>query len=87
MVVTLLLAGAWSLVSPNAYAPSRDGCVNVVAAVSTGGSLLHECGAAAVTWCESEYALEGNFDRLVQAQCRLAGIEPLPTFPRVAATP
>ncbi|MGH9131703.1 MAG: hypothetical protein ACRDWV_08555 [Acidimicrobiales bacterium] len=75
-LVALAGAGVWALISPNAYARSANGCVNLVAAVSTGGSLIHECGSAARTWCRSEYALQNSFAHLVQAQCRLAGLEP-----------
>ncbi|MGH9129731.1 MAG: hypothetical protein ACRDY2_12405 [Acidimicrobiales bacterium] len=72
----LVFAGAWAALRPNAYAPSRDGCVNVVAAVSTGGSLMHQCGALAQQWCAAELGVDNVYAHTVEAQCRLAGIEP-----------
>lgn len=62
--------------SDDRYANSSAGCVNVTVASSTGGSPLHACGGAARRWCALEDARGDDLARLVQAQCRRAGIAP-----------
>ena len=52
IVAGLVLAGSaglgiWAAVRPGGYDQSRNGCVTVTAPSSTGGGLLHECGADA----------------------------------------
>jgi hypothetical protein len=70
--------GIWAAVSPGSYGQSRHGCVTVTAASSTGGALVHECGAAAVTMCRSAFRHDDKLSLLTRPQCRLAGIDPAP---------
>ena len=66
--------GVWAAVSPGSYGRSSNGCVNVVAPSSTGGSVLHECGAAARSMCRSAFAHTTRLTLLTRPQCRLAGL-------------
>ena len=57
-----------------ADAPSSStGCVDVVAASTTGGATLHACGAAAAHWCRIEGGRRDAVARAVLARCRDAG--------------
>lgn len=78
--------GIWAAVSPGGYGQSRDGCVTVNAASSTGGALLHACGSGAVTMCRAAFAHDDKLSLLTRTQCRLAGLGPSPA-PRAPATP
>jgi hypothetical protein len=75
------LAGVlvWAWLRPGDYTRSENGCVNVLAPSSLGGSVLHSCGADARTWCRNEFAANDRLALLVQPQCRLAGITPEPS--------
>jgi hypothetical protein len=73
--------GIWAAVSPGQYGQSRDGCVTVTAASSTGGSVLHECGAGAVSMCRAAFRHEDRLSMLTRPQCRLAGLGPAPKPP------
>jgi hypothetical protein len=77
-VVLALVVGlaGWAIAHSNAAPKSANGCVNVVVASSTGGGLLSRCGAAAKSWCQAESADSDALARLVQVQCRLAGLAP-----------
>ena len=66
----------WAAVRPGAYDVSRDGCITVNLPSSMGGSLVHQCGAAARTACQRAYAGSDEVSRLTRPQCRLAGINP-----------
>src|ERR1017187_9661901 len=68
--------GIWSVVRPGGYGRSHAGCVTVSAASSTGGALIHECGAGAVTLCRSAFAHGDKLSMLTRPQCRLAGLGP-----------
>jgi hypothetical protein len=43
---------------------------------STGGGIMHECGAAAQTMCRNAFAQHTEFARLARPQCQLAGLAP-----------
>jgi hypothetical protein len=43
---------------------------------STGGALLHDCGAAARAMCRNAFANTGKLSLLTRPQCRLAGLGP-----------
>jgi hypothetical protein len=75
LVVMLAVAG-WAIGRSSAAPISSHGCVNVVVASSTGGGLLSHCGAAARTWCQTEFAASDPLARRIQVQCRLAGLGP-----------
>jgi hypothetical protein len=82
----LVLGGvaAWAATNSGSYGRSRDGCVNVTAPSSTGGAIMHECGAKARSLCASAYSGHDELARLTRPQCRLAGIAPASP---AAATP
>src|ERR1039458_3193123 len=77
--------GIWSVVRPGGYGRSHAGCVTVSAASSTGGALIHECGAGAVTLCRSAFAHGDKLSMLTRPQCRLAGLGPAPEPGRTAS--
>lgn len=70
--------GIWSVAQPGGYGRSRDGCVTVSAASSTGGALVHECGSGAVTMCQAAFTRSDRLSMLTRQQCRLAGLGPAP---------
>jgi hypothetical protein len=74
-VIAIALAG-WEIARATSAPVSSNGCVSVLVPSSTGGGVLTHCGAAARSWCQTEVASSGDLARRVQAQCRLAGIEP-----------
>ena len=81
IVAALVLAGfaavgIWAAVRPGGYGQSRDGCVTVTAPSSTGGGLLHACGASARAMCRSAFTHTDQISLLTRPQCRLAGIGP-----------
>ncbi len=81
IVVAVLLAGfaglgIWAAVRPGGYGQSRAGCVTVTAPSSTGGALLHACGASARAMCRSAFTHTDQISLLTRPQCRLAGLGP-----------
>src|ERR1700722_17976756 len=56
LVAVALAAATWAVLRPSSAPVSHNGCVSVVVASSTGGGLLHTCGAAARAWCQTEFA-------------------------------
>jgi hypothetical protein len=81
IVAAVLLAGfaalgIWAAVRPGGYGQSRDGCVTVTAPSSTGGALLHACGAAARSMCRGAFTRNDQLALLTRPQCRLAGLGP-----------
>ena len=78
-VVFLLIfggVGAWAATGPGSYGRSRDGCVNVNAPSSTGGAVMHACGAQARALCAAAFTGHDELASLTRPQCRLAGITP-----------
>jgi hypothetical protein len=76
-VVLLVLAagiGVWAATDPGSYGKSRAGCVNVTVPSSTGGAILHRCGAGARALCRDAFARHDRLALLTRAQCKLAGI-------------
>jgi hypothetical protein len=75
-VVLLVLAAVavWAAVRPGSYGSSKGGCVTVTMPSSTGGALIHECGAAARALCKRAYAGTDSESMLTRPQCRLAGL-------------
>jgi hypothetical protein len=76
LLVIVVGVGAWAARSPGSYGRSSNGCVNVVEPSSTGGAVLHQCGAAAKSLCRSAFAHRSKLDLLTRPQCRLAGLGP-----------
>ncbi len=87
VAILLLLAAVavWAAFRPGAYGSSKDGCITVTLPSTTGGALLHQCGAAARTTCQRAYARTDKVAQLTRPQCRLAGIAP-PAPSSVAAS-
>ena len=77
-LVVTVLAGAvlWAVLRSGPATPSARGCVNLVVASSTGGGVVHDCGAAARALCRSQARAGGAFAVDVRAQCHLAGLRP-----------
>jgi hypothetical protein len=76
--IALVLAAiaVWAAVRPGTYGSSKDGCITVTMPSSTGGALIHQCGASARALCKRAYAGTGKESMLIRPQCRLAGITP-----------
>jgi hypothetical protein len=77
VVIGLVLAGVagWAMARPGAYGQSRAGCVTVTVPSTTGGAILHQCGARARTWCHSVSGRDDRLSRLIQRECRAAGLD------------
>jgi hypothetical protein len=84
LIVLAAGVGAWAATNPGSYGRSGHGCVNVVFASSTGGAVMHRCGAAAQAMCRHAVSHTSRLATLTREQCRLAGL--LPTTPRPAPT-
>ena len=76
LIVLMAGAGAWATVGKGKYERSSHGCINVVEPSSTGGAMLHQCGASARAICRSAFAHDSKVDLLTRPQCRLAGLGP-----------
>ena len=79
VAMLLVAVGAvwvWASNGPDSYRTSRNGCVTVTVASSTGGVMRRECGDAARAWCRSAYAENDNLALVTRAQCQLAGLDP-----------
>lgn len=74
VVLVLGLVGIWAAVRPGSYGGSRAGCVTVTVPSSTGGGLLHECGAGARALCRHAFTHHGKLAMLARPQCRKAGL-------------
>jgi hypothetical protein len=73
LVIILGGVGVWAATDPGSYGRSRNGCVNVVVPSTTGGGILHECGARAQTLCRRAFTHHDRIAQLARPQCRLAG--------------
>ena len=76
LAVVIIGVGIWAAVKPGSYGASRDGCITVTLPSTTGGALLHQCGAAARATCRQAFVSNGNVAALTRPQCRLAGLGP-----------
>ena len=76
--ILLLLAAVavWAAIRPGTYGSSKNGCITVTMPSSTGGALIHQCGASARSLCKRAYAGTDKESMLTRPQCRLAGITP-----------
>jgi hypothetical protein len=66
--------GVWSGVSHDQYQTSGNGCVSVTVPSSTGGGVLHYCGAQARSFCRTAFAGSDNVALAGRPQCVLAGL-------------
>ncbi len=69
-------AGVWAVTDQGSYGRSANGCVNVVVPSTTGGGIMHECGAAAQLMCRGAFTRHDRLAALARPQCRLAGLAP-----------
>ncbi len=82
LVVAVLIGVAiWAAVRPGSYGASKDGCITVNLPSSTGGALIHECGADARAACARAFASNDRLSQLTRPQCRLAGLGPAAPAP------
>jgi hypothetical protein len=78
LALAIVLAGVatWAAARPGGYGASKDGCITVTIPSSTGGALMHQCGADARSTCRRAFAGTGKIAALTRPQCRLAGDGP-----------
>jgi hypothetical protein len=76
LAVALALAAvaAWSAVHPDGFGQSRAGCVTVTIPSSTGGALLHACGARARAMCRGATSRQDRLSLLITPRCKAAGL-------------
>ena len=88
LLAVLAGVGVWSSVHKNSYGPSRNGCVNLTVASTTGAGTIHDCGSQAKSLCRNAYRHSDKLSGLIRPQCRLAGLGPAALgIPGPAATP
>jgi hypothetical protein len=82
-VILLVLAGVgiWAVARPGSYGSSKDGCITVTMPSTTGGALIHQCGADARSTCKRAFAGTDKVSLLTRPQCRLAGLRPARAAP------
>jgi hypothetical protein len=69
--------GLWGSLVRDSYSTSANGCVNVTVPGSTGGSVLHYCGADARNFCHSSSVTGSSpLAQHARPQCVLAGLLP-----------
>jgi hypothetical protein len=76
LLAVIAAVAIWSAVKPGAYGASSHGCITVTLPSSTGGALIHQCGAAAKATCKHAFAAGDKVSLLTRPQCRLAGLAP-----------
>src|ERR1051326_3212777 len=80
IIVSALIAAAviggsiWGAVAQDKFGSSANGCVNVNVAGSTGGELIHKCGADARAFCKVAYTTNDHIAQLARPQCAAAGL-------------
>lgn len=87
--VTLLVAGALAAcalaagvaVVTTGSGARTPGCIDVTFASTTGGAVMHACGAAAVRICRGETPLAARITSEVRRRCREVGA-PVPVSTR-----
>ena len=89
VLVVLILAGfgTWAALASDSYSSSGHGCVNVTVPSSTGGAMLHYCGAAARSFCQTSFRKQDQISLRARPQCVLAGLGPRgPVAPSATAS-
>jgi hypothetical protein len=78
VVVILVFGGlaAWGVVGHDSYGASGHGCVNVTVPSTTGGSIVHYCGAQARSFCQTSFRSSDQVSLRARPQCVLAGLGP-----------
>jgi hypothetical protein len=75
-ILALAGLGAWGAVARDTYSSSGHGCVNVTVPNSTGGAILHHCGAQAKAFCQRAFRSSDQVSLRARPQCTLAGLGP-----------
>jgi hypothetical protein len=77
IIIGAVRLGLWGSLVRNSYSTSANGCVNVTVPSSTGGSVLHYCGADARKFCHSSSVTGSSIlAQHARPQCVLAGLLP-----------
>ena len=78
VVVVVLFGGlaAWGATAHDSYGTSAHGCVSVTVPNSTGGAVLHYCGAQARTFCQASFRSADEVSLRARPQCEQAGLGP-----------
>jgi|SRR3954449_489230 hypothetical protein len=75
LIAAAVIGGAiWGVVAEDKYGNSANGCVNVNLAGSTGGELVHKCGADAKAYCKVAWTTNDRTAQLARPQCQAAGL-------------
>jgi hypothetical protein len=74
IVLVFAAVAVWSSAHPGRYDQSRAGCVTVTIPSTTGGALLHQCGAGARHLCRSAFRQHDRLSLLIRPSCRQAGL-------------
>jgi len=76
IAIALVLAGvaAWSALHKDRYSRSGRGCFSITIPSSTGGALLHQCGARARASCRAALRHHDQLSLLMRPPCRSAGL-------------
>jgi hypothetical protein len=74
IALALAAVAAWSAIRPGSYGRSSAGCVTVTIPSSTGGALLHQCGARARVLCRGAFGHDDRLSLLIRQPCREAGL-------------
>lgn len=69
-----VVAGAWSATQRGSYGQSRAGCVTATIPSTTGGALVHGCGARARAMCRHAFRHGDRLSLLIRPACRQAGL-------------
>ena len=78
VVVIVVLGGltAWGVLAHDRYGGSANGCVNFTVPNTTGGSIVHYCGAQARSFCQDSFRSQDPVSLRARPQCVLAGLGP-----------
>lgn len=76
LLAVVAAVAVWSASDQGSYGRSGHGCVNVTIPSTTGGGLMHGCGADARAMCRRAQAHHDQLAMLTRVQCRLAGLTP-----------
>jgi hypothetical protein len=81
--VAVLVAGAglWAAADPGSYERSGSGCLTVTFPSTTGGALIHECGARARELCRHAFGHGDRMSLLERPACRHAALGSRPARP------
>jgi hypothetical protein len=67
---------AWGVLAHDSYGASANGCVNFTVPNTTGGSIVHYCGAQARSFCQASFRSQDEVSLRARPQCVLAGLGP-----------